>query len=254
MIANYHTHTPRCHHAQGSEEAYVRCAIEAGLKTLGFSDHTPYPFPDDYISTFRMGVEELPDYANAVRAVQQQFADQIQIHLGVEAEYYPKYFADMVSLLRDNGVEYMILGQHLLGNELGEAYCAIPSDEAGLVRYCDQSIEAMHTGLFTYFAHPDLVNFLRDPEVYRTHMRRLCKAARSCNLPLEINLLGMKSGRHYPNPLLWELAAEEGCPVILGCDAHQPEALLDGQIERQALELVQRLGLHLLEDVPLRRI
>ena len=254
MIANYHTHTPRCHHAQGSEEAYVRCAIEAGLKTLGFSDHTPYPFPDDYISTFRMGVEELPDYANAVRAVQQQFADQIQIHLGVEAEYYPKYFADMVSLLRDNGVEYMILGQHLLGNEVGEAYCAIPSDEAGLERYCDQSIEAMHTGLFTYFAHPDLVNFLGDPEVYRTHMRRLCKAARSCNLPLEINLLGMKSGRHYPNPLLWELAAEEGCSVILGCDAHQPEALLDGQIERQALELVQKLGLKLLEDVPLRRI
>ena len=254
MIANYHTHTPRCHHAQGSEEAYVRCAIEAGLKTLGFSDHTPYPFPDDYISTFRMGVEELPDYANAVRAVQQQFADQIQIHLGVEAEYYPKYFADMVSLLRDNGVEYMILGQHLLGNEVGEAYCAIPSDEAGLERYCDQSIEAMHTGLFTYFAHPDLVNFLGDPEVYRTHMRRLCKAARSCNLPLEINLLGMKSGRHYPNPLLWELAAEEGCSVILGCDAHQPEALLDGQIEQQALELVQKLGLHLLEDVPLRRI
>ena len=97
MIANYHTHTPRCKHAQGSEEAYVRCAIEAGIQTLGFSDHTPYPFPNGYVSTFRMAVEELPGYANAVRTVQAQFSGQIGIRLGVEAEFYPKYFADMLN-------------------------------------------------------------------------------------------------------------------------------------------------------------
>ena len=46
MIANLHTHTPRCRHASGTEEEYVRCALDAGLQTLGFSDHTPYPFPN----------------------------------------------------------------------------------------------------------------------------------------------------------------------------------------------------------------
>lgn len=254
MIANYHTHTPRCKHAQGTEEAYVRCAIDAGLQTLGFSDHTPYPFPPDYISGFRMGVEELPGYADAVRAVKKQFSGQVEIRLGVEAEFYPKYFADMVSLLRDNGVEYMILGQHLLGNEVGEAYCGIPHDATGLERYCDQSIEAMHTGLFTYFAHPDLVHFVGSPEVYRSHMRRICRAAKSCGIPLEINLLGLKGGRHYPNPLLWELAAEEGCGVILGVDAHQPEALLDPEPEKRARAMAAQMGLTILEDIPLNRI
>lgn len=254
MIANYHTHTPRCKHAQGTEEAYVRCAIEAGLQKLGFSDHTPYPFPPDYISSFRMGVEELPGYADAVRAVKKQFSGQIEIHLGVEAEFYPKYFADMVSLLKDHGVEYMILGQHLLGNEAGEAYCGIPHDAAGLERYCDQSIEAMYTGLFTYFAHPDLVNFMGNPEIYRSQMRRICRAAKECGMPLEINLLGLKGGRHYPNPLLWELVAEEGCSVILGCDAHQPEALLDSEPEQRARAMAAKLGLTILEDIPLTRI
>lgn len=254
MIANYHTHTPRCKHAQGSEEAYVRCAIQAGLKTLGFSDHTPYPFPDGYVSSFRMGVEELPGYANAVRSAQKQFAGQIDIRLGVEAEFYPKYFADMLSLLRDNGVEYMILGQHMLGSEVNEPYCGIPSDDEGLERYCNQSIEAMYTGLFTYFAHPDLIHFLGSPEVYRTHMRRVCRAAKECGMPLEINLLGLKGGRHYPNPLFWAIAAEENCSVILGCDAHQPEALLDMQTEQQARAMAAKLGLQLIEDVPLRRI
>ena len=50
MIANYHTHTWRCRHADGTEREYVERAIEGGLKILGFSDHSPYPFPDGYDS------------------------------------------------------------------------------------------------------------------------------------------------------------------------------------------------------------
>jgi hypothetical protein len=95
MIANFHTHTPRCCHASGTEEEYVRCALNAGLQTLGFSDHTPYPFPNGYYSTFRMFPDELPGYVAAVEDVRKRFAGQLQIHLGVEAEYYPKYFKDM---------------------------------------------------------------------------------------------------------------------------------------------------------------
>ena len=54
MIANYHTHTARCHHASGTEEEYIQAAIESGLRVLGFSDHTPYPFPEGYYSKMRM--------------------------------------------------------------------------------------------------------------------------------------------------------------------------------------------------------
>lgn len=254
MLHNYHTHTPRCGHASGSETEYVQAALQAGLQTLGFSDHTPYPFPDGFVSTFRMGVSQLPGYADAVRTVQKEFAGRIDIRLGVEAEFYPKYFADMVSLLRNNGVEYMILGQHLLGNEMGEAYMGIPNDTNGLERYCDQSIEAMYTGLFTYFAHPDLANFIGSPEVYRANMRRLCQAAKHCGLPLELNLLGLQGRRHYPNPLFWEVAAEEGCDVILGRDAHAPAHLLDTATEQEALQMIKNYGLHLLNHIDLVKI
>jgi len=108
MIANLHTHTPRCRHASGTEEEYVRCALDAGLQTLGFSDHTPYPFPNGYYSTFRMFPDELPGYVAAVEDVRRRYAGQIQIHLGVEAEYYPKYFKDMVAMVKDQGIEYML--------------------------------------------------------------------------------------------------------------------------------------------------
>jgi len=120
--------------------------------------------------------------------------------------------------------------------------------------YCRQSMDAMQTGLFTYFAHPDLIRYVGEDKVYRRHMRRLCQEAKSCGLPLEINMLGIWSGRHYPQERFWELAAEEGCSVVIGCDAHAPEHLKRMDAEDKALEIVNRYGLRLLETVSLRRI
>ena len=68
MEANYHTHTWRCRHASGTERDYIENAIDHGIKILGFSDHTPYPFPDGYTSGFRMHVDQLDDYVDAGNA------------------------------------------------------------------------------------------------------------------------------------------------------------------------------------------
>lgn len=116
MIANYHTHTWRCGHAEGGEQDYVQQAVKAGLKTLGFSDHTPYDFFDAEPRNrpIRMKPEELPEYAAAIRKLANEYRDQIQILTGVEAEYYPKYFSRLLEMLKENGIQYMILGQHFL--------------------------------------------------------------------------------------------------------------------------------------------
>ena len=69
MIANYHTHTWRCRHANGTEREYVERAIEGGLKILGFSDHSPYPFPDGYDSGMRMRLDQVEGYIDTVLAL-----------------------------------------------------------------------------------------------------------------------------------------------------------------------------------------
>lgn len=255
MIANYHTHTWRCNHAVGTEEEYVQAAIERGLKTLGFSDHSPYCFSEGYYSSFRMRPEQTADYAAAIHDLCERYRAQIDIHLGVEMEYYPAFFADTVSMLRDHQVEYMILGQHFPGNEIGEKPNSTPTeDEKRLERYCRQVMDGMNTGLFTYVAHPDMFQFVGDPAVYDKHIRRLCREANACGIPFEINLLGLSEGRHYPNPLFWQIAAEEGCTAVLGCDAHKPEALLDTETETRALNLAARLGVNILETPAIKRI
>ena len=254
MIANYHTHTPRCRHAEGNEEEYIRTAIELGMQELGFSDHAPQPFPGDYYSIMRMYPEQLEEYTQTLRRLQAKYADQIKIHIGLEVEYYPALFEELLAWVRQTGVEYMILGQHWPGNEEGERHVYRPfADAADLARYVDQTIEAMYTGLFTYFAHPDLPQFEGDARVYDRQMRRLIRAAKRSGTPLEINLHGYRCGCTYPNRRFWELVAQEDAPVVLGRDAHSPEELRDDATEQVHLELVQSLGLSLLDRVPLRK-
>lgn len=255
MIANYHTHTWRCHHASGTEREYVESAITSGIEILGFSDHTPYFFPGDYCSHFRMLPQQLEDYVQTVVGLRQEFKDQIQIHVGLEVEYYPDLFPQLLEFLRQQPVEYMLLGQHVLGNEIGEHYSGRQTDDETLLeRYCRQTMDGMNTGLFTYLAHPDLCYYTGDARIYRKHMRQLCREAKSCNMPLEINLLGLAEGRNYPGERFFEIAAEEGCCVILGRDAHDAQAFCMDEAERQARDMVERLGLTLLQTVPLRPI
>ena len=255
MIANYHAHTTRCNHATGTEREYVEAAIQRGLKIFGFSDHTPQYFPGGYCTFMRMRTHELPEYCMEVRKLQREYKDQIQVQLGLEVEYYPAIWRDLLMRAQDSGVEYMILGQHWLGNEIDEpGSAAACCDEHTLQRYCHQVSDAMETGKITYIAHPDLINFVGDAKIYRKHIRDLCRVANETGTPLEINLLGLAYGRHYPNPLFWEVAAEEGCKAILGLDAHAPAHILNEESEKHALEMVRSLGINLQDTVELKRI
>ena len=255
MRANYHAHTPRCNHAVGKEEEYIKTAMEQGFDILGFSDHAPQFFPGDYISKIRMLPRELPNYCKAIRSLKDRYAGKIQLHVGLEAEYYPTVFSQLISAARDQGVEYLLLGQHFLGDEINAPYTGAPTGDESILRsYCEQSMEAMQTGLFTYFAHPDLVRFQGDHATYRKHMRRLCQEAKSCGLPLEMNLLGLWSGRNYPDMRFWALAAEEGCQAVLGWDAHAPEHLCHTDAENTMRKAARRMGLEILDTVTLRSL
>lgn len=255
MIANYHTHTWRCNHASGEEKQYVENALKAGLQILGFSDHAPYIFPNGYYSTFRMRLDQMPDYVDTVLDLRSEFAGRIQIPLGLEIEYYPRHLPELLSILRDYPLDYLILGQHFVGNEYDAPYNGLGSDDEGLLRhYVHQTCDAMNTGLFTYFAHPDLLNFHGNPRLFRHHMRDIVLEAKNCGVPLEFNLLGLAGGRHYPNPMFWEMAAQEGCDVILGRDAHHPEALLDDKTEQRAVEILAGLGIQPLDTAVLRSV
>lgn len=227
VIANYHSHTSRCRHATGTEREYIEHAIDAGIKILGFSDHAPHPFKrlPFYISPIRMTMSQFSDYCETVNRLKDEYRGQIEIHLGLELEYWPSDFDALHSVYVNNGVEYVILGAHFIGSEPFGRYSGRKTSRHNHLRkYVDQSIEAFSTGCFTYMAHPDIINFTGDDDIYEEEMDRLCKAALKYDVPLEINLLGLNNERHYPNERFFKLAARNGNKIIFGLDAHSPEA------------------------------
>ncbi len=252
MIANYHTHTWRCQHAGGDEREYVENAIRDGLKILGFSDHVPVTF-NNYYPGVRMNPSQIDDYVNTVLDLRDEYRSDIEIHLGFEVEYYPDYFEQQAEMLSPYPIEYYLLGQHFTNNEYDGVYCGkrTDSDEV-LIRYCSQAAEALETGRFTYFAHPDLIFYDKDPVLYEQCMRKLCEKAKDLSIPLEINLLGIEAHRNYPKPLFWKIAGEVGNDVVIGSDAHSPEAVFNEDALREAEMIVQKNHLHLLEKVVFR--
>ena len=158
MVANYHTHTWRCNHAYGVEKQYIENAIEAGLRILGFSDHTPYCFPNGYVGPDKMLPSQLEDYVDTVLRLRDEYRDDIEIRLGLEAEYYPEIWEGLLELIEPYPIEYLLLGQHYIHNEYeGDRYNGRPGHgEKDLLLYCSQCLEALETGRFLYFAHPDL--------------------------------------------------------------------------------------------------
>lgn len=251
MFANYHTHTTRCNHATGSDRDYVLSAIRSGVQILGFSDHAPFP----HRAFVGMKPQELPEYVASISALRKEFKDALQMHIGLELEYDPKHFPRQLDFLKDHGVEYLILGQHALFGITDRAGEYLTSNEEKyLDHHCGLQREAMDTGAITYVAHPDMFNFTGSKEVYERHIRPLCRHARELDIPLEINLLGLRTNRHYPRPHFWQIAGEEGCKVILGCDAHEPASFLDETGPRAAAELVNRFGLNLLQTAALHKL
>lgn len=248
MLHNLHTHTTRCNHAQGTDREYVEHAIKAGMKTLGFSDHAPYLFPDKaYSSTHRMATDEIFDYANSIRALQREYASDIRILLGFELEYYPEFHKDEMAFLSQVSPDYLILGQHFIGCEYDREISIRITENADLERYVTQVLAGLSTGDFLYLAHPDLAGFACDESVWKRESRRLCEGAKRLNIPLEINFLGMRGKRHYPNEKFFEIAGQVGNKVVFGADAHEPWFVNDIISEEKAKQMVKKFGLQLIE-------
>ncbi len=247
LISNYHTHTKRCHHALGEDKEYVEEAIKAGIKYLGFSDHSPMPFRAGYVSGIRMSLKEADAYFASIESLKKEYKKDITIYAGVEAEYYPEIFHKLIDFLADYPLDYMICGQHFLNNEEDSYYMGSPfSNEKILRGYVDNVKEAIDSGKYLYIAHPDLPQFVGAPEIYDKYMRELCLHAKERDIPLELNVLGYvkrPSSPPYPTRRFFKIAKETGNRTVVGIDAHSPAAFADYNSQKAIFNFADSLGI-----------
>lgn len=257
MKANYHTHTARCRHAQGSERDYVQAAVRAGISILGFSDHAPFP---DHDFGFQMSYGELHEYLAAVDRLTREYASAIDLYKGLEIEYLPQYQSYYETLLTTEKLDYLILGEHLYPDARG-GICILSSAQCteDYVAYARAIETALKTGFFRMVAHPDLFamgQFAWDRNCDEAS-ERIIDAAVRCGAILEYNANGLRRGIHdypdglrmmYPHRRFWEKAAGSGAAVIVGSDCHEPEQVWDKYVF-DAWENLRELGIAPLDYV-----
>ncbi len=256
---NFHTHTFRCRHAKGNDEDYVLCAIEKGIKVLGFSDHEEitdkrfYDFNhDDLLDDYTF------DYIDSISKLKEKYKDKIEIHIGLESTYFEGKEEHFFSLAK-SGIEYLILGQHDLKDENGQRYYMFskPFDDSGLDKYANQVISGMRTGLYSYLAHPDLFMCPIEQITNKTidTVYKICDAAKTYNIPLEINLAGYlrKEKYKYPCEEFFKIASELKNEVIIGFDAHYPEWFFDAPLNLGE-EFIKKLNLKQVKTIDFTKL
>lgn len=239
MKANYHTHTQRCRHAQGTERDYVLEAVNAGVSILGFSDHAPFP---DHDYGLRMSYEELPDYIAAVDRLTQEYRSDITLYKGLEIEYLPKYQSYYEELLTQKKLDYLILGEHFYSDAHGELHNIFFSQSTGdYVEYARAIAAALKTGYFHIVAHPDLFalgQFAWDRNCDQAS-EIIIEAAHLNGVILEYNANGLRRGIHdypdgprlmYPHRKFWDKVVGTGISVIIGSDCHEAKQVWDDHL------------------------
>ena len=249
MISNYHTHTKRCHHAVGRDETYVKAAIKKGIKVLGFADHGPFPYKD-FVSDMRMTVEDSKSYFESLRKLREKYKDVIDIKIGFEYEYFPEYMDWVKNFIKENGVDYIILGHHYSPCEKGGKHTEKLTQPDEILLYRDMVCEAIKSGMFLYVAHPDLylAKYQRFDETAKRVAEDICKTAKEYDVPLEYNLYGLrKSDRAgfmmYPYTDFWLVAKKYGNRVVLGIDAHNPKHISQSKYFKIAEKNLEALGI-----------
>jgi len=234
-LADCHTHTSRCGHAGGADEAYVEAAIQRGLAALAVTDHLPFYWlpPDRHDPTLAMAADELPRYVEAVLALRQRYRDRIEVALGVEADYVTGAEGALGELLARYPFDVVLGSVHWLDGWWVDAPSSVARYRRGQAEvdaiwegYAEAVIRAAGSGLFDVLAHLDLPKKFgfRPSRPFGGRLAEVVEAVAASGCAVEVSSAGRRKpvGEDYPGPELLAALIAAGVPLVLASDAHAP--------------------------------
>ena len=233
MPSNYHTHTTFCHGADTPEELVCK-AVELGCPALGLTSHSYTSFDGSYCMT-REGTKA---YIAQVRALQEQYKDQIKLYLGVEQDFYSEdptdpydYVIGSVHYLCSGGDYYPVdknpewqqkwIMDHGKGDpmEMAKRYF-----EAVVLHAQKESFPIQgHFDLITKFGFFDNLG-----QSYEALALEALREVMKCVPYLELNTGAISRGwrtKPYPALFLLEEIRSLGGKVMINGDSHSADSL-----------------------------
>ena len=235
---NLHTHTLYCDGRHSVEEMVI-AAIAEGCKTLGFSGHSPRPDNPWWC----MAEPKLPRYIEDVKRCAAEYADKIEIVLGIEVDSH--------SVMDTTGFEYVIGSAHAIEKD-GSYYDVDGTEDemqetvkeqfggdifAYVKEYYDELCRLPEKQRFDIVGHFDLItkyneNFkyfdVNDPR-YRKMALDTLDVFLEKDYIFEMNTGAISRGyrkQAYPADFILKRMVEKGAKIMLNSDCHARNAIL----------------------------
>ena len=223
---------------KNTPEEVVLSAIEKGISTLGFSDHSYTDFDIQYC----IKKEKVEEYINTILSLKENYKGKIEILCGIEQDYF--------SGKPNFGFDFVIGSVHYF--KLGNEYVPVDSNadilKAAAEKYFGGDIYALCEEYFslvgevaektnaTIIGHFDLITkFNEKTPLIDTNEPRYIAAWKGAvdklipySIPFEINTGAISRGYRttpYPADDILNYIKEKGGKLILSSDSHRADTL-----------------------------
>lgn len=253
MFQNLHTHT-LFSDGSDSPERYIEAAIRQGMPSLGFSDHSPLPFKNDFaLKEGRIGT-----YCETILSLRKQYSSgspernnypAAGIFLGLEVDFIPGMGHSFAYLRENFPFDYVIGSVHLVRNGTADNLWFIDGPDPatydnglnslfggdirkGVVAYYRQINEMLSTGRLEIIGHLDKIKmhnrgrFFDETEPwYPALVDETLQLVKETGVIVEVNTRGLykkRSDSLFPGPAALRKIRDLEIPVIISSDAHKP--------------------------------
>lgn len=245
---NLHQHTI---FSDGKElpKKYAEQASKLGMKVIGFSEHSPLPFSNN----FSLKEESIDEYIRQTDWLKEKYKDRLAIYRALEMDYIPGMSEDFDFWRKKCKVDYLIGSVHLVKpDKIDELWFTDGPDyqvyDKGISDFFEgdikkavkhffcQTNEMIETQKFEIIGHFDKIKmhnqnrFFTDAEKwYRNLIDETVWHIKEKNLIVEINTRGLykkRSNELFPDGYALQRVKELNIPIVISSDAHQPSELM----------------------------
>jgi len=243
---NYHSHTNYCD-GSSDPELYVIEALKQGFKIYGFSGHSPIPIPNDFALTD----ETIPLYCKEIERLKEKYKGQINILLGIEADFIFGITAPFDNFRKQFQLDYIIGSVHVVKNKDGDTWFidgpVRQTYDDGLKRFFNNEIRLAVTSFyhqtnlmlesehFEIIGHFDKITmhnqnrfFTSSETWYRKLVMETIALIKEKGVVVEINSRGLYKNRSldfFPETFILKHLNDVKVPVMISSDAHTPHEI-----------------------------
>lgn len=248
-MINYNLHQ-HSHFSDGKEQPikYIEKALELGFSAIGFSEHSPLPFQNN----FSLKEEKVDEYIQTVEDLKKEFAGRLNIYRALEMDFIPGISEDFNFWRKRVQADYLIGSIHLVKPENSDEIWFTDGPDyrtyddglnqlfggnikQAVTAFYEQTNQMIISQQFEILGHFDKIKmhnrnrfFTEEESWYKKLVNETLGLAKQKNLIVEVNTRGLykkRSGSLFPDNYALQRVKELNIPIIISSDAHLPEEL-----------------------------